>query len=177
MIYSLATFQLWYSCCSVAKLCLILCDPMNCSTPGFSVLHYHYLPEFVQTHVHWVSDAIQPSRPLSSPSPPALNLSQQQGLFQWVDSLHQVLPMNEYSGLIFFWIDCFDILAIQGTLKSLLQHHGLKAPILLCLAFFMVKLSHLYIITGKTIALTIRTFVSKVMSLLFLKKLFILIGG
>ena len=77
-----------FCCCSVAQLCPTLWDPMDCSMPGFSVLHY--LPEFVQTHVHWVSDAIQPSHPLSSPSPPALNLSQHPDLFQWVSSLHQV---------------------------------------------------------------------------------------
>ena len=79
-------------CCSVAKSCLTLCIPMNCSMPGFPVLHY--LPEFVQTHVHWVSDAIQPSRPLS-PSPPAFNLSQHQGLFQRVSSSHQVAKVLE----------------------------------------------------------------------------------
>ena len=84
---------------------------------------------------------------------------------------------NEYSGLISFRTDWFDLLAVQGTLKSLLQHHNSKASIVQCSVFFMVQLSHLYIITGKTIALTIRTFVSKVMSLLFKKKLFILIGG
>ena len=81
-------------CCSVPKLYLTLCDPMDCSTPGFPVL-YH-LPEFAQTHVHWVSDAVQPSHPLSSPSPPAFNLSQQQGLFQWVSSLHQVAKVLEF---------------------------------------------------------------------------------
>ena len=72
-------------CCSVAKLCPALCDPMDCSTPGLPVLHY--LPEFAQTHVHWVGDTIQPSHPLSPPFPPALNLSQHQGIFQWVDSV------------------------------------------------------------------------------------------
>ena len=82
----------WY-CCSVAKLCLTLCEPMDCSMPGFPVLHY--LPESAQTHVHWVSDAIQPSHPLSPPSPPTLNLAQQQGLFQWVSSSHQVVKVLE----------------------------------------------------------------------------------
>ena len=106
---------------------------MKCSMPGFPVLHY--LPEFAQTHVHWVSDAIQPSNPLSPPSLPAFNLAQHQHLFQWVSSLHQVAkilefqlqisPLNEYSGLISFRIDWFD-LAVQGALKSLLQHHSLK---------------------------------------------------
>ena len=147
---------------------------MNCSTPGFPVLHQ--LPEFPQTQVHWVSDAIQPSHPLLSPSPPALNLSQHQGCFF---SIELALPIrwpkywsfsirssNEYSGLISFGIDWFD-LAVQGTLKSLLQHHSSKASILWCSAFFMVQLSHLYMTTGKTIALTTWTFVGKVMSLLF----------
>ena len=81
-------------CCLVTQSCPTLCDPMDCSTPGFSVLHH--LPELGQTHAHWVSDAIQPSRPLSSPSPPAFNLSQHQGLFQWVSSLHQVAKVLEF---------------------------------------------------------------------------------
>ena len=79
---------------SVAQSCLTLCNPMNCSTPGLPV--HHQLPEPTQTHVHWVSDAIQPSHPLSSPSPPALNLSQHQGLFKWVSSLHQVAKVLEF---------------------------------------------------------------------------------
>ena len=79
---------------SVAQPCLTLCDPVDCSTPGFPV--HHQLPELVQTHVHWVSDAIQPSHPLSSPFPPAFNLSQHQGLFQWVSSLHQVAKALEF---------------------------------------------------------------------------------
>ena len=83
----------WRKTCSVTKLCLTLCDPVDCSMPGFSVLPH--LPEFAQTHVHWVSDAIQPSHPLLSPSLPALNLSQHQGLFQWVGSLHQVAKVLE----------------------------------------------------------------------------------
>ena len=82
-----------HRCCSLTQSCLTLCDPMDCSTPGFPVLHY--LPEFAETHVHWISDAIQPSRPLSSPSPLALNLSQHQGLLQWVNSLHQVAEVME----------------------------------------------------------------------------------
>ena len=80
-------------CCSVTKSCLTPCDPIECSTPGFPVLHY--LPELAQTHIHWVGNAIQPSHPLSSPSPPALNLSQHQGLFQWVGSSHQVAKVSE----------------------------------------------------------------------------------
>ena len=79
---------------SVAQSCPTLCNPMNCSTPGLPV--HHQLPEFTQTHVHWVGDAIQPPHPLSSPSPPALNLSQHQGLFQWVSSSHQVSKLLEF---------------------------------------------------------------------------------
>ena len=147
---------------------------MDCSRPAFPVLHS--LSEFAQTRVHWVGDAIQPSHPLSPPSPPALSLSQHQGLLQWVGSLHQVpkeLELqhqsfhSEYSELISFRMDWLDLLAVQETLKSLLQHHSSKASILWPLAFFMVQLAHPYVTTGKTIALTLRTFVSKVMSLLF----------
>ena len=146
---------------------------MNCSMPGFPVLHC--LPEFAQTHVRWVSDALQLSHPLSPPSPLALNFSQYQGLFQWVDSSHQVAKVlefsfsissfNVYSGLISFRIDWFDFLAVQGTLKSLLQHYSSKASFLHCSAFFMVQLSHPYMTTGITTALTRQTFVGKVMSL------------
>ena len=110
-----------------------LWDPMNCSTPGFPV--HHQPLELAQTHVHWVSDAIQPSH-LSSPSPLALNLSQPWGLLQWVSS------SNKYSGLVSFRMDWFDLLEVQGTLKSLLQHHSSKASILQHSAFFMVQLSH-----------------------------------
>ena len=148
---------------------------MDCSTPSFSVLHH--LPELAQTRIHWVGDAIQPSHPLSSPSLPAFKLSQHQGLFQWVGSLYQmakvlelqpnISPYNKYSGLISFRIDLFDLLAVQGTLKSLLQHHSSKGSILWHLAFFMVQLSHLYMTTGKAKALTRHVFVSKVMSLIF----------
>ena len=160
---------------SVSQSCLTLWDPIDCSTPGFHV--HHQLPEIFQTHVHQVSDAIQPSHPLLSPSPPAFNLSQHQGLFQWVSYLHQVAkiwsfsfsisPSNEYSGLISFRMDWLDLLAVQGTLKGLLQHHSSKASVLQCSAFFMVQLSHPYMTTGKTIALTRWTVVGKVMSLLF----------
>ena len=153
---------------------------MDCSTPGFTVLHH--LSEFTQTHVHWVRDAVQPSHPLSSPSSPAFSLTQHQGLFWWVSSSHQVAKVffsislsSEYSGLISFRMDWLDLLRedlspplrVQGTLKSLLQHHNSKSSILWHPAFFMVQLSHLYMTTGKTIALTRRTFVSKVLSLLF----------
>ena len=135
---------------SVAQSCLTLCNPMDHSTPGLPV--HHQLPEFTQTHVHQVGDAIQPSHPLSSPSPPAFNLSQHQGLFQWVSSSYQVAkvlefqlhhshPSSEYSGLISFRIDWFD-LAVQGTLKSLLQHHSSTASSLQRSTHFMVHLSH-----------------------------------
>ena len=109
------------------QLCVTLCDPMDCSTPGFHV--HHQLPELAQTHVHWVSEAIQPSHPLSPPSPPTFSISQHQGLFQGVSFSHQVTkkywsfsfsisPSIEYSGLIFFRIDWLDLLAVQRTLKS-----------------------------------------------------------
>ena len=160
---------------SVTQSCLTLWDPMNCSTPGLSI--YHQLPESTQTHVNCVSDAIQPSHPLSSPSPPALNLSQHQGLFKWVSSPHQVAkdwsfssnisPSNEHTGLISFRMDWLYLLAVQGMLKSLVQHHSSKASILLHSAFFTVQLSNSCMTTGKTIAFTRWTFVGKVMSLLF----------
>ena len=146
---------------------------MDCSTPGFSV--HHQLPEFAQNHVHWVGDAIQPSHPLSSAYPLALNLSQHQGLFQWVSSSHQVAKILELqhqffqwiSGLISFRMDWLDLLAVQSNLKSLLQHHRSKASVPWHSTFFTVQLSHPYMTTGKTKALTIWTFVNKVMSLVF----------
>ena len=135
---------------------------MNHSTPGLPV--HHQLPESTQTHVHRVSDAIQPSHPLSSPSPPAFSLRSIR-VFSNESALHirwpkcwsfsfSISPSNEYSGLISFRIDLFDLLAVQGTLKSLLQHHSPKASILWHSAFFTVQLSHPYKTTGKTIALT-----------------------
>ena len=162
-----------YCCFSVTKSCPTLYHPMDCSTPGLPVLHY--LLKFAQTHVHQVSDAIQPSHPLLFPSPPAFNLSQHQGLFQWVGSSHQVAKVLELQLQSFQWIyrvdflriDWFNLLAVQGTLKGLLQHHSLKSSVLWCSAFFMVQFSHLYMTTGKIIALTRWTFVSKIMSLLF----------
>ena len=142
---------------------------MDCSTPGFPV--HHQFPERAQTHVHWVSDTIQPSHPLSSPSPPAFSLSQHQSLFRWVSSSPQVAnywgfsfsisPSSGYLGLISFGIDWFDLLTVQGTVKSLQQHSSQAS------AFIIVQLSHPYMMTGKTIALARRTFVGKVMSLLF----------
>ena len=123
--------QLTICCCSVAKSSPALCDPMDCSTPGFFVLHY--LLGFAQTRVHWVGDAIQPSHP-QPPSPPALNLSQHQGLFKRVSSSHQVAKVLELQLqhqsfqwifiLISFRIDWLDLLAVQGILKCFLQHHN-----------------------------------------------------
>ena len=156
--------------CSVAQLCLTLCDLLDCSTPGFPVLHR--LLELAQTHVRWVGDAIQPSHPLSSPSPPAVYVSQDHGLFQWVSSSHKVAklleycfstsPYNEYSVLISFRNDWFDLLAVYRTptpkFKSLncsvlqLLYGSARIPVHDC---------------WKNIALTIWTFVGKVMSLLF----------
>ena len=149
---------------------------MDLSTPDLPVLHH--LPEFAQTHFRWVSDAIQPSQPLSFPSPPAFNLSQHQGLFKWVSSSHQVAKVLEFQLQhqsfqwtprtdLLFRMNLLDLLAVQGTLKSLLQHHSSKASILQCSTFFIVQLSHPYMTTGKTIALTRRIFVGKIMSLLF----------
>ena len=119
---------------SMAQSCLTLCDPMDCSMPGFPV--YHQLLELAQTHVHRVGDVIQPSHPLSSPSPPAFYLSQHQGLFQWVSFLHQVAKVLEFllQHQSFQWIfrtaflrtDWFGLLTVQVTLKSLLQHHSSK---------------------------------------------------
>ena len=128
---------------SVAQSCLNLCNPMNCSTWGLPV--HQQLPEFNQAHVHWVGDAIQPSHLLSSPSPPALNLYQHQGLFQWVSSSHQVAKILEFQlqhqffpGLISLRTDRLDLLAAQGTFKCYLQHHNSKASILRCSDFLMI---------------------------------------
>ena len=168
--------QRWWcaasGCCSVPKSCPALCNPMDCGTPSFPV---HHLLECVQIQVYWVSDATQPSHPLSSPSP-AFNLSQHQSLFQWVKSLHQVAKVLEFQlqhhsfqwifMIDFLRIDWFDLLVGQGTLKSLLQHNS-KASILWCSAFFMVQHSHPYTTTGKITALTIWTFGGKVISLFF----------
>ena len=162
-------------CChSVTQQCPTLRNPMNCSTAGFPVLHY--LLELPQTHGHWVGDTIQPFHPLSSSSPPAFSLSQHQDLFQWVTSSHQVdevlefqnQSFNEYSGFIFFRIDWYDLLEVEKTLKSLLQHRNSKSSILWYSAFFMVQLSYPYLTTVKTIAVTTWTFVGKILYLLFI---------
>ena len=160
---------------SVAQLCPAVCDPKNCSTPGLPV--HHQLPELTQTHVHSIGDAIQPSHPLSSSSPPAFNLSRVRVfpkesvlLIRWPkywSFSFSISPSNEDSGLISFRMDWLDLLAVQGTLKGLLQHHSSKASILQYSAFFIVQLPHPYMTTGKTIALTRQTFVGKVMSLFF----------
>ena len=149
---------------------------MDCSTPGFPV--QHQLLEFTQTHVHWVSDAILPSHPLSFLSL-AFSLFQHQGLYQWVSSSYQVTkywsfsfsisPSNKYLGLISFRLTGLILLAVQETIhiQSLLQHDSSKASVLQLSAFFIVQLSHPYMTPGKIIALTMWTFVGKVMSLFF----------
>ena len=147
---------------SVAQSCLILCEPMNRSTPGLPV--HHQQPEFTHTHVHRVGDAIQPSHPLSSPlllPPIPLSIrvfSNESALYirwpkYWSFSF-SISPSKEHPGLISLRVDWLDLLAVQGTLKSLLQHHSSKASILWRSAFFTLQLSHPYMTTGKTIALT-----------------------
>ena len=148
VIYYLLTNTLKLLFSSVVRSYPTACHPMDCSTPGFPV--HHQLLQFAQAHVNQFDDAIQRSHPLSSPSPPAFNLSQHR-----VFSNESVLcirwprywsfsigPSNAYSGLISFRIDWLDLLAVQGTLKSLLQHHSSKTSVLKCSAFFMVQLSH-----------------------------------
>ena len=143
-----------------SRVCPTLCNPMDCSIQGFPV--QHQLPELAQTHVHWVGDAIKLSHPLLSPPPHAFHLSQHHGLFQGVSSSHQVAkywsfsfsisPSNEYSGLLPIRIDWFDLLAVQRSLKSLLQHHSSKASLLWCSTFFIVQLSHPYMTTRPLLA-------------------------
>ena len=148
---------------------------MNRSMPGLPV--HHQLPEFTQTHVHQVGDAIQPSHPLLSPLLlpsifPSIRVFSSESVLHircpkyWSFSFI-ISPSNEHPRLISFRMDWLDLLAVQGTLKSLLQHHSSKASFLRCSAFFIVQLSHPYTTTGKTIPLTRCTFVGKVMSLLF----------
>ena len=156
---------------SVAQSCPAVCDPMDCSTPGLPV--HHWLPELTQTRVPWVGDAIQPSLPLSSPSP-ALNLSQHHGLFRWVSSSQQVAKVLEFQLQLPMNIQDWFPLGLTGWislqpkgLNSLLQHHSSKASVLWCSVFFIVQLSHPYKTTGKSIPLIIWTFVNKVMYLPF----------
>ena len=153
---------------------------MDCSMPGLPF--FHHFPELAQTQVHWVGDATQPSHPLLSPSPPAFNLSQHKGCFQWVISSHpiaKVLQLQHQSlqrifRTDFFRMDWLDLLAVQGILKSLLQHPSSKASILQLSAFFTVQLSHAYMTTRKNIALTRWTYVGQVMSLFFNKQRFVI---
>ena len=154
-------------------MCPTLRDPMDCSTPGFPV--HHQLPELTQTHVHHVRDATQPSHPshplLLPPSMfPRIRIFSSELVLHilwpkyWIFSFN-ISPSNEYSGLISFRMDWLDLLAVQGTLKSLLQHYSSKASVLRRSAFFMVQLSHPYMTTGKAVALTRQTSVGKVTSL------------
>ena len=155
---------------SVAQLCPTLCDPMYCNTPGLPV--HHQLP-FTQTHVHGVSDAIRPSHPLLllPPIPPSIRVFSNESNLRmrwpkyWSFSL-SIIPSKEIPILISFRINWLDLLAVQGTLKRLLQHHSSKASILQHSAFFTAQLSYPYMTNGDTIALTRWTFVGKVMSLL-----------
>ena len=149
---------------------------MDCSTPGYPV--HHQLPELTQTHVHRVGDAIQPSHPLYPllllPSIfPSIRVFSKESVLpiRWPENgsfSFSISPSSEYSGLISLRIDWLDLLIVQGTLMSLLQHHSSKASILQCSAFFIAQLSHPYMTTGITIALTRQTFAGKVMSLLFM---------
>ena len=156
LIYVSLSTGTGYQFSSVTQSCPTLCDSMDCSRPGLPV--HHQLPGLTQIHIHRVGDAIQPPHPLSSPSL-AFNLSLR--IFSNESVLHirwpkdwsfgfSISPSNEYTGLISFRIDWFDLLAAEGTLKSLLQHHSSKASILLRSAFFMVQFSHLYMTTGKS---------------------------
>ena len=160
---------------SVTQSCPTFCDPMNCSMPGLPV--HHQLLEFTETHVHRVSDATSHlilccPLLLQPPVPPSSRVFSDESTLRmrwpkyWSFSFI-IISSKEIPGLISFRMDWLDLLAVQGILKSLLQHHSSKASILLCSAFFTVQLSYTYMNTGKTIALTRRTFVGKVLSLLF----------
>ena len=166
-------FYRWDQYSSIAQSCPTLCDPMDCSMPGFPVLHY--LPEFAQSHVHWVGDAInhlilcRPLLLLRSIFPSIRVFSNESALcIRWPKywSFNFIIsPTNEHPGLISFRMDWLDLLAVQGTLKSLLQHHNSKASILRCSAFFIIQPSHPYMTTGKPIALTTQTSVCNVSAL------------
>ena len=183
-MYTYTYVSVCFAICSVQLLnCVQLCDPTDCSMPGFPVCHR--LLEFAQTHIYWVDDAIWPSHPLLPPSPPAFNLSQHQGLFQRVSSSHQVAkvlsfsfsigPSNEYSGLISFSMDWLDLFAVQGTLESspTPKFKSISSSVL----SFLYSLALTSMHVRKTMTLTRWTFVGKVMSLLFnmLSRLFIII--
>ena len=166
----------WVEFSSVQSLSHVwLWDSTDCSMPGLPV--HHQLLEPTQTHVHWIGAGIQPSLPLSSSSPPTFNLSlirvfSNESVLpirwpKYCSFSFSISPSSEYSGLISFRLDWLDLLAVQGTLKNLFQHHSSKASILRHSAFFILQLSHPYMTTGKTIALTRWTFVGKIMSLLF----------
>ena len=163
--------------CSVTRSCLTLCDPTDCSTPGFLVLHH--LPSLSLLKLTSI-ELVMPSNHLVLCHPllllpsifPSIRVFSNESVLHirwpkyWSFNF-SISPSNEYSGQISFRIDLFDLLAVQGTLKSLLQHHSSKASILWRSAFFVIKFLHPYMTTGKIIALTTRTFVSKVMSLFF----------
>ena len=160
---------------SVAQSCPTLCNPINHNTPGLLV-HHQFL-EFTQTHVHRVGDTMSHlilCHPLLllPPIPPSIRVFSNESTLRmrrpkyWSFSF-SISPSNEHPGLISFRMGWLDLLAVQGTVKSLLQHHSSKASILQCSAFFTVRLSHPYMTTGKIIALTRWTFVGKVISLLF----------
>ena len=156
-LQSQTSLLLIYFCCNFQSLSRNwLCDPMNCGTPGFPVLHY--LPKFAQTHVHWVNDAIQPFHPLLPllllPSVlPSIRCWEEPALhIRWSKCQNfsfSISPSNDYSGLISFRINWFDLLAVQGTLKHLLQHHSSKALVLQRSAFFMVQFLDPYMTSGK----------------------------
>ena len=160
---------------SDAQSCPGLCDPMDCSMPGFLV--HHQFPELTQTHIHRLGDAIQPSHPLLTPSPPAFNLSQHQGLFKWVSSSYQVAKVleSQLQHQSFQWIFRTDFLQdwlVRPPCRPRDSQESSPTPQFKsisssALRFLMIQFLHPYMTTGKTIALTRRTFVGKAMSLLF----------
>ena len=161
-----------FCCCSVTKSCLTLCDTMDCSTSGFSVLHY--LTEFAQTHVplsQWCHPTISSSVTPFSFCFPSIRVFSNESILhirwpKYESFSFNISPSNEYSGLISFRIDWFDCFTVQGTLRRLLQHHSSKVSFLQCSAFLKVQLSHHTWLLENIIALTRWTFIGKVMSLL-----------
>ena len=175
---SVEIFWPWDKCMLLVFCCQAVSDSLQSHVPQHVRLHFPSPSlRICPSSCPWISNAFQPSHPLLLSSPSAFNLSQLRGLFQWVVSSYQVTKIlelqlqhqsfHEYSQLTSFKIDWFNLLTIQETLKSLLQHHSSKVLILRHSAFFMVQISHQYMTTGKTTALTIWTFVGKVMSLLY----------